>query len=119
MTADWDLFSLPSGDLLKTHGLAQCEGNWCTMHNPSQHPLRGMPVIWRSDINLMMRVCNHGLVHPDPDDLAFKHRASGAAWAERCSMHQCDGCCPLGIMYKPRWKPNAWQRLRFLLGFDD
>lgn len=42
---------------------------------------------WRPDRGIMERVCEHGVGHPDPDDV--KVQAGG--WTE--TIHGCDGCC--------------------------
>lgn len=89
----YDLFSMEDGNLLKTHGPDQCAGRPCALHNPSDHPLRNTVMKWDRSRNLMVRFCQHNLWHPDPDDIAHKHRSTSAAWAAQCEVHQCDGCC--------------------------
>lgn len=95
----WDLYAMDGGDLLRTHGRDQCAGQYCSLHNPSDHPLRDATIKWDRTRNLMVRFCNHGFWHPDADDIAFKHRSTGAHWAAACERHECDGCCgsPAGI----------------------
>lgn len=49
-------------------------------------------------VPLVMRVCEHDVLHPDPDSLEFFIRNG---WLEPGEGHQmdCDGCCiprPLG-----------------------
>lgn len=79
--------------VLRTHGPDQCSGEFCCIHNPSDHPLKAAPLNWRGDRGLMERLCEHGIGHPDPDDLAHKRRTmpdySERAWGT----HGCDGCC--------------------------
>jgi len=64
------------------HPREVCAGKPCTLHNRSAHRMRHMRQLWRDDAQLMERVCEHGVGHPDPDDLkAAEYR------------HGCDGCC--------------------------
>lgn len=67
--------------LLQVHDPANCEGQACTIHHPSDHHMVTWPQNWRGDRGLMERLCPHGVGHPDPDDLS----ADG--------IHGCDGCC--------------------------
>ena len=76
---------------LKVHDKANCEGQYCCIHNPSPHHMVDWPLHWRDDRSLMERICPHGIGHPDPDDLAFKERIGMDAKTE--SVHGCDGCC--------------------------
>lgn len=75
--------------ILTTHPAGQCAGEFCVVHNPSDHHMREWPTNWRSDRQLMERTCPHGVGHPDPDDLAF-HLRKGRQWQAN---HGCDGCC--------------------------
>ena len=79
--------------VLLAHDSEVCAGEFCTLHNRSDHPMRGFPQQWRWDVALMERVCPHGVGHPDPDDIALT-RSDG--WAAR--VHGCDGCC-IGVKY--------------------
>jgi hypothetical protein len=87
-----DLFSMPDGSLLRTHPPDRCEGEFCCMHKPSEHPLNTAPLNWRQDRLLMERMCTHGIGHPDPDHLAFT-RSISTEDADGQSVHGCDGCC--------------------------
>lgn len=78
---------------LRHHIAAQCAGHHCPIHNPSDHPMREFPLHWRPDRQLMERVCEHGVGHPDPDHLAFVARTRGAEAAATEAVHGCDGCC--------------------------
>ena len=69
------------GQTLATHAPSSCAGRPCVVHNPSDHPMSKFPTLWRSDRDIMERICPHGVGHPDPDDLS----------ADRS--HGCDGCC--------------------------
>lgn len=48
----------------------------------------GWPIQWRNDKSTAERVCEHGLGHPDPDDVGY-HRRQG----RDVTVHGCDGCC--------------------------
>lgn len=63
------------------HNLRSCIGNYCTLHNRSDHHMRHMPQNWREDAGFMERICEHGVGHPDPDEINPK------------VVHGCDGCC--------------------------
>lgn len=39
------------------------------------------------------RVCEHGLAHPDPEDLVKKAKSGGFMANIRLAHHECDGCC--------------------------
>lgn len=68
------------------HSPEQCKGEYCCLHNPSDHPLADCPQHWRSDRRIMERRCEHGTWHPDPDDVAYQKQRYGAV----DTMH---GCC--------------------------
>ena len=74
---------------LRTHGPDQCSGEHCCIHNPSNHPLRDAPMHWRSDKHVMERICEHGIGHADPDDVAHRKRTG----VKHAGVHGCDGCC--------------------------
>ena len=73
---------------LATHLKGSCLGEWCTIHNRSDHPMRSFPQFWRADRAIMERICSHGDGHPDPDEYKL-HREGG----EVELVHGCDGCC--------------------------
>ena len=74
---------------LRTHGPGECSGEFCVIHNPSDHPLRDAPMHWRVDKGVMERICAHGIGHDDPDDVAHRQRMG----ATHAGVHGCDGCC--------------------------
>lgn len=53
----------------------------------------GWPMYWRADRQLMERTCEHGIGHPDPDDIAYKRLIMSAEVAAAEAVHGCDGCC--------------------------
>lgn len=68
--------------LFNVHAPSKCAGEFCTIHNPSDHHMRDWAQNWRGDRGLMERLCpDHGIGHPDPDD------------PNPDRMHGCDGCC--------------------------
>lgn len=75
-------------NLVAVHDSSQCEGEFCTIHNMSDHSMRAFPQHWRGDRGLMERMCPHGVGHPDPDDVKYVDPY------ER--IHGCDGCCGEG-----------------------
>lgn len=80
----------------KIHPVAACSARvgGCVIHAPSDHHMRTWPTTYRTggmfDIKgpHMERMCEHGVGHPDPDDLAF-WKTQG----EDYGVHGCDGCC--------------------------
>jgi hypothetical protein len=75
--------------LVNVHDPSKCAGEYCVIHNPSDHSMRDFPLNWRGDNGLMERICPHGIGHPDPDALAFQIKI-GNEWQ---ATHGCDGCC--------------------------
>lgn len=73
--------------LVRVHLKGQCQGDYCTIHNRSDHPMRSWPQIWNPNVFAMFRVCQHGIAHTDPDEInkdvvvKFEHDMD------------CDGCC--------------------------
>lgn len=68
------------------HDEKTCRGDFCTLHNRSDHSMRGFPQHWRDDIGIMERICLHGIGHPDPDEFLIRN-------GEFLGIHGCDGCC--------------------------
>jgi hypothetical protein len=67
------------------HDRDACVGEFCTVHNRSNHRMRHFPQHFREDNGLMERICPHGIGHPDPDD----PKVVRPEW----QVHGCDGCC--------------------------
>lgn len=65
--------------VFNVHHSALCAGRPCTIHNRSDHRLRSWPQAWVN--GRIMRQCEHGQFHKDPDEPGRK----------RCK--KCDGCC--------------------------
>ncbi|QIG58202.1 hypothetical protein SEA_SKOG_50 [Gordonia phage Skog] len=62
----------------------------CVLHSPSDHHMRGMRLLWRQDRKMFERICEHGIGHPDPDQMAF-WESIGRAEVE--GVHGCCGIC--------------------------
>lgn len=82
-----DIIGLINGGVMEVHDPADCEGQPCCVHNPSDHPLREAPLDWWAIVRVMVRVCPHRVPHPDPDDLKVRE------WGPFFGHHLCDGCC--------------------------
>jgi hypothetical protein len=84
-----ETFKTDTGQVIYVHNKKDCKGNYCVVHNPSDHHMRDWPLHWRDDRKIFERICPHGIGHPDPDDMAYKksigHPDEG--------IHGCDGCC--------------------------
>lgn len=81
-----------SGGILQVHKRSQCEGQHCSVHNPSDHPLRHMRQVWQPFDQSMSRLCEHRYLHPDPDHVEYV-RSLDVAEADFGASHICDGCC--------------------------
>lgn len=68
------------------HEESVCRGDFCTLHNRSDHPMRNLPQSFRFDRMIMERICEHGVGHPDPDEFRIRN-------GEDDGVHGCDGCC--------------------------
>ena len=75
------------------HTPQQCDGTTCPLHARSEHHMLAWPQWHGRRVNLTVRECPHGALHPDPDDVRWARRDL-AAHAD-----ECDGCCaaPRGI----------------------
>lgn len=70
------------------HMRSQCGRRPCCLHRPSGHHMGGWPTLWHTRRRMMMRVCEHEVPHPDPDDAAYR-----ASCGDEDISHDCDGCC--------------------------
>lgn len=80
---------------ISVHDKGECGGEFCCIHNPSNHPLKDAPLNWRSDKRQMERLCEHGVGHVDPDDTAYWETVDPGSSSWR-GIHGCDGCCQSG-----------------------
>lgn len=84
-----DVVIQANGKPLAVHAPETCEPP-CPFHAPTEHPLKDAPIVVRWDRHLMIeRLCEHGVGHPDPDNLTYQ-RAHGSP---DDGAHGCDGCC--------------------------
>lgn len=75
-----------SDETLHVHDASVCYGEVCTIHNRSDHHMRGWPQHWRSDRKIMERTNPFGGSCPDPDEYKI--------WSGLdAGFHSCDGCC--------------------------
>lgn len=92
-------FELPDGRVLvNVHDAASCAGRACVIHSPTEHHMSGFPLHWRDDRGIFERICEHGIGHPDPDQLDYWCESG----REHEAVHGCDGCC-----YPQRWITGA------------
>jgi hypothetical protein len=72
---------------------ARCLKEGCVVHKPSDHHMRHMRTIWRNDRAFMERICEHGVGHPDPDQVKYWKTTLPEEEARAQAVHGCDGCC--------------------------
>ncbi len=65
----------------------------CMFHSPTDHIMSDFPHHWRADRMIMERLCEHGVGHPDPDQLQYWMNTRGGDAANAEMVHGCDGCC--------------------------
>ncbi len=88
-----------TGQKLLVHAKETCSGEFCCIHNPSQHHMSDWPLHYRNDRGIMERICKCGVGHPDPDDLAFRRSTAvalkllGKTGTFDEGVHGCCGCC--------------------------
>lgn len=90
--------TLGGGRVLSHHPIERCAGERCPLHNPSRHKLTFAPMEWCSSRRTLYRICQHGLEHPDPDDLWYKRVKMRMLMSllVLVRFHDCDGCCGEG-----------------------
>jgi hypothetical protein len=81
--------------ILMAHGPDRCKGEKCALHNRSSHGMRAFMQHWRSDRQLMERICPHGVGHPDPDQWDYLVKKYGKRHASAEFVHGCcwERCC--------------------------
>lgn len=77
-----------TGQDLIVHDKGKCKGEYCCIHNPSDHHMVDWPLYWRSDRCFFERIDPEGVGHPDPDEIKF-HDKHG----NNISVHGCNGLC--------------------------
>lgn len=83
-------FITGTGQRLWVHEVSKCAGEFCVIHNPSDHHMRGWPLHWREDRRLFERIDPMGAGHPDPDDLNYHYKKDSATTK---GVHGCNGLC--------------------------
>lgn len=71
------------------HDREFCSGR-CPFHVPSEHKMSGWPIVWRDDRQLVERLCDHEIGHPDPDSVKYLKQFHSE---QGLTTHGCDGCC--------------------------
>jgi hypothetical protein len=124
------------------HAPSLCAGEYCCIHNPSDHHMRDWPTTFRSDrveviirnnyvshvFVLTERICEHGVGHPDPDSIAYALKIGGTDFAHAQGVHGCDRCCQpkvmmgkyeLGTILEVRVShPTFYSRIGYITGWD-
>jgi hypothetical protein len=59
---------MPDGRVLTHHNGNVCFGQYCPLHNPSDHSLREYPLDWDAKAGVMVRVLPDGGTEIDPDE---------------------------------------------------
>jgi hypothetical protein len=84
-------FRVLNGFLVGVHLPDQCAGRNCWIHNPSGHPLDKAPIYCAEGVRVL-RICDHGMPHRDPDDLDYV-LATRSMTRDDIPPEDCDGCC--------------------------
>ena len=76
--------------LLYTHRPTACADHYCAIHNrASIHRLSMEPLVWNQQYGCLERMCSHGQLHPDKDNLDYFNTIGGFPYDH----DSCDGCC--------------------------
>lgn len=59
---------LEPGTIVNVHHPMLCEGEICTIHNMTEHSLRGCPQMFNNADRHMYRICPHMNFYLDPDE---------------------------------------------------
>lgn len=98
MSDDYSLIATGDGKYWRTHAEGTCSGEFCCIHNPSDHHMREWQLNIRAyDNGTTERICPHGIGHPDPDALAHELRLMPGEEGKWLGVHGCDGCCRPGL----------------------
>ena len=86
----YDPYGAPVSRLVGVHSSAACKDHYCAIHNrPSIHPLSMEPLVWNDEYACLERLCSHGYVHPDKDNVDYFEKIGGFPHEH----NTCDGCC--------------------------
>ena len=88
-----------TGSTWGVHSRETCDGSYCAIHNPSDHPLKDAPIIIRGanpfslkPHGFIERVCPCGIGHSDPDSVAyFDGRGIMGTGVHGCCGHCVEG----------------------------
>lgn len=113
-----DLFTDANNIDWRVHKRATCEGSYCAIHNPSDHPLKNARIVLRQGSpfsskphGFVERFCACGIGHSDPDSVAFYDSIGYTG----TGVHGCCGHCIEGLydklngdtMFDPQdWRPE-------------
>lgn len=87
-----DTYTDSTGKEICTHHSDKCAGQYCSIHNPSNHKLKTSPTVWNDETKILERTCTHNIQHPDYDDVTYNVSIAGKEEGSY-SKHDCDGCC--------------------------
>jgi hypothetical protein len=82
---------LELGQVIQTHELGTCMGEWCAIHRPMPGPWSTWPRYWQEEEGRMVRVCRCGIGHPVAEMYAWAI-VSGRIWQlphDCCGIHPC------------------------------
>jgi hypothetical protein len=85
-----EVWELGTGRISNVHLGDTCEAP-CPIHSPTDHQMRKFRLLYRDDRGIFERLCEHGVGHPDPDNMAYFTKMRGPDHAQ--GIHGCDGCC--------------------------
>lgn len=79
-------------EVIRCHERADCRRDYCSIHNPREHHMRGWPQHFREDTGVMERICPHGVGHPDFDN---PFEGDDPRWVHGCDINPDTGtgCC--------------------------
>lgn len=86
---------LVGGEVLLTHPKDSCLGEYCTIHNMSDHHMVTWTQKWNEYERRIDRICPHDVKHPDPDEIS------------KNISHTCDGCCIPGYEPDPEFQADV------------
>lgn len=114
-----DIWILDDGTLIsRVHSKLRCHGRNCTIHNPSDHPLKNATLTWDTSYRPghALRICLHDLAHPDWDDIRWRYTAGLTVPLEHhCCFARC--CAITAETFKGLERPDMFEIWDFL--FDD
>ena len=97
-----DLIAVDNGIMSGVHSPEACEqrDGGCWIHRPTQGwPLAGRPVVFDSRTAVAYRRCEHDVLHPDIDAVAYldryrsRYQGRGVRPGDAGYHPACDGCC--------------------------